>query len=76
MDVDLEQVSNDGTQKRLYKLHDGNLIESVLMPYDDNRRTACISSQVSVKVTDTVTATVTATATVRQPNRVGAHALR
>lgn len=41
----MEQSSNDGTVKRLYKLHDGQLIESVLMPYDDHRRTACISSQ-------------------------------
>lgn len=40
-----EQSSNDGTVKRLYRLHDGQLIESVLMPYDDHRRTACISSQ-------------------------------
>jgi 23S rRNA (adenine2503-C2)-methyltransferase len=40
-----EQVSSDGTVKRLYKLPDGQLIESVLMPYDDDRRTACISTQ-------------------------------
>lgn len=40
-----EQRSRDKTVKRLYKLHDGQLIESVLMPYDDQRRTACISSQ-------------------------------
>ena len=40
-----EQSSNDGTIKRLYQLHDGQLIESVLMPYADHRRTACISSQ-------------------------------
>jgi len=40
-----EQVSSDGTIKRLYKLPDGQLIESVLMPYDDDRRTACISTQ-------------------------------
>ena len=39
------QTSRDGTDKRLYRLSDGQLIESVLMPYDDNRRTACISSQ-------------------------------
>jgi len=37
--------SRDGTEKRLYRLADGQLIESVLMPYDDNRQTACISSQ-------------------------------
>ncbi|MCA0452428.1 MAG: 23S rRNA (adenine(2503)-C(2))-methyltransferase RlmN [Chloroflexi bacterium] len=40
-----EQSSRDGTIKRLYKLTDGQLIESVLMPYDDDRRTACISTQ-------------------------------
>lgn len=40
-----EEVSVDGTVKRLYRLHDGQLIESVLMEYDDERRTACISSQ-------------------------------
>ena len=40
-----EQESADGTRKRLYRLPDGQLIESVLMPYTDGRRTACISSQ-------------------------------
>ncbi len=45
MDVDTEQVSRDGTIKRLYKLHDGQLVESVLMPYQTLRRTACISTQ-------------------------------
>lgn len=40
-----EQTSNDGTVKRLYRLPDGQLIESVLMAYDDDRRTACISTQ-------------------------------
>lgn len=40
-----EQVSKDGTIKRAYELPGGQLIESVLMPYDDGRRTACISSQ-------------------------------
>jgi len=40
-----EQTSHDGTVKRLYRLHDGQLIEAVLMPYDDDRRTACISTQ-------------------------------
>ncbi len=39
------QISRDGTEKRLYRLSDGQLIESVLMPYADGRRTACISSQ-------------------------------
>lgn len=40
-----EQISVDGTIKRLYALHDGQKIESVLMPYHSVRRTACISSQ-------------------------------
>lgn len=40
-----EQESGDGTIKRLYRLPDGQLIESVLMEYDDERRTACISTQ-------------------------------
>jgi 23S rRNA (adenine2503-C2)-methyltransferase len=43
--VATEQRSKDGTVKRLYQLQDGQYIESVLMPYDDQRRTACISSQ-------------------------------
>jgi 23S rRNA (adenine2503-C2)-methyltransferase len=43
--LDLEMVSKDGTRKRAYRLHDGQLIESVLMPYEDGRNTACISSQ-------------------------------
>lgn len=40
-----EQASRDGTVKRLQRLPDGQLIEAVLMPYDDDRRTACISTQ-------------------------------
>lgn len=43
--VAAEQSSRDGTVKRLYRLPDGQFIESVLMPYDDDRRTACISTQ-------------------------------
>jgi len=43
--VEFEQQSKDGTQKRLWRCHDGSLIESVLMPYDDRRSAACISSQ-------------------------------
>ncbi|KAL9188673.1 hypothetical protein ACHAXT_007051 [Thalassiosira profunda] len=43
--LEVEQISQDGTRKRAYKLHDGQMIESVLMPYEDGRRTACISSQ-------------------------------
>lgn len=43
--LDCELVSKDGTIKRAYRLSDGQLIESVLMPYEDGRYTACISSQ-------------------------------
>lgn len=45
LEVAAEQQSRDGTVKRLYRLSDGQLVESVLMSYDDGRRTACISSQ-------------------------------
>ena len=45
LEIAAEQVSHDGTVKRLYRLPDGQMIESVLMPYDDDRRTACISTQ-------------------------------
>ena len=45
LELDCELVSKDGTQKRAYRLWDGQLIESVLMPYKDGRYTACISSQ-------------------------------
>jgi 23S rRNA (adenine2503-C2)-methyltransferase len=45
LEVAAEAASKDGTVKRLYRLTDGQLVESVLMPYSDGRRTACISSQ-------------------------------
>ena len=38
------QVSRDGTQKFLWTLHDGEAIESVLIP-EGRRRTLCVSSQ-------------------------------
>ncbi|MEQ1503487.1 MAG: 23S rRNA (adenine(2503)-C(2))-methyltransferase RlmN [Myxococcota bacterium] len=43
--VAAEQTSTDGTVKRVHRLADGQLIETVVMPYDDGRRTACISTQ-------------------------------
>lgn len=39
------QYSNDGTIKTVFKLHDDNIIEGVLIPTED-RATACVSSQV------------------------------
>ena len=43
--VDTMQRSNDGTIKNAVKLHDGLVVESVLIPAE-SRITACISSQV------------------------------
>lgn len=45
LDVEKTSLSADGTEKFLFRLSDGKLIESVLIP-DRNKRTACISSQV------------------------------
>jgi len=42
--TDVVQVSTDGTQKFLWRLDDGEAIESVLIP-SGARRTLCISSQ-------------------------------
>lgn len=39
------EVSKDGTRKYLFRLADGNTVESVLIPEED-RSTLCISSQV------------------------------
>ena len=43
-ELSLNSVSEDGTEKQLWRLHDGELIESVLIP-TPTRRTLCISSQ-------------------------------
>ena len=43
--VDTMQRSNDGTIKNAVRLHDGLLVESVLIP-SKSRTTACVSSQV------------------------------
>lgn len=43
--VDTIQRSNDGTIKNAVRLHDGLIVESVLIP-TDSRTTACVSSQV------------------------------
>lgn len=44
------QRSNDGTIKLAFRLHDGYLVEGVLIP-SGNRMTACISSQVGCSLT-------------------------
>ncbi|GAB4233590.1 MAG: 23S rRNA (adenine(2503)-C(2))-methyltransferase RlmN [Ekhidna sp.] len=43
--LDNSQLSNDGTIKSAFRLHDKHLIEGVLIPAED-RMTACVSSQV------------------------------
>lgn len=43
--VDTTQHSSDGTVKNRFRLHDGHLVEGVLIP-TENRQTACVSSQV------------------------------
>ncbi len=44
-EIDVQYSSDGQTVKRLFRLPDGQMIESVLMEYDDGRRTACISTQ-------------------------------
>jgi 23S rRNA (adenine2503-C2)-methyltransferase len=43
-EIDTVSVSTDRTAKHLWRLHDGELVESVLIPTED-RLTLCISSQ-------------------------------
>ena len=45
-----KQVSNDGTVKNAFQLHDKHVVEGVLIP-TDSRMTACISSQVGCSLT-------------------------
>jgi 23S rRNA (adenine2503-C2)-methyltransferase len=44
LELSTHQISTDGTEKFLWMLHDGEAIESVLIP-EGKRRTLCISSQ-------------------------------
>ncbi len=45
-----KQISKDGTIKSGFTLHDGFMVEGVLIPADD-RMTACVSSQVGCSLT-------------------------
>ncbi len=54
--VDFMQRSKDGTIKNAVKLHDGALVESVLIP-TEKRITACVSSQVGCSLDCTFCAT-------------------
>lgn len=48
--VEKYQVSNDRTIKNAFRLHDGPVVEGVLIP-TDSRMTACVSSQVGCSLT-------------------------
>ena len=48
--VDATQYSSDGTIKSRFKTFDNHLIEGVMIPTDD-RKTACVSSQVGCSLT-------------------------
>jgi 23S rRNA (adenine2503-C2)-methyltransferase len=54
--VQKEQFSNDGTIKSAFLLHDGHVVEGVLIPAD-GRMTACISSQVGCSLSCSFCAT-------------------
>ena len=45
MEIIKEQTASDGTKKYLFSLVDGVQVEAVYMPYQDNRRSLCISTQ-------------------------------
>lgn len=51
-----EQLSEDGTIKLAFKLHDGYVVEGVLIP-TEKRMTACISSQVGCSLSCSFCAT-------------------
>jgi 23S rRNA (adenine2503-C2)-methyltransferase len=56
--LDKAQFSDDGTIKSRFRLHDGHLIESVLIPVPgDNRFTVCVSTQVGCSLTCSFCAT-------------------
>jgi 23S rRNA (adenine2503-C2)-methyltransferase len=52
-----EALAKDGTEKALFRTHDGRPIEAVLMRYNDGRRSLCLSSQSGCPLTCTFCAT-------------------
>lgn len=54
--IDTQQKSKDGTLKNAVRLHDGLIVESVLIP-TGTRSTACVSSQVGCSLDCTFCAT-------------------
>lgn len=56
--LDQDQFSSDGTIKSRFKLHDGHMIESVLIPVPKDRRfTVCVSTQVGCSLSCSFCAT-------------------
>ena len=56
--LDKEQLSSDGTIKSRFRLHDGHLIEAVLIPVPkEDRYTVCVSCQVGCSLTCSFCAT-------------------
>ena len=49
LEVDSHQVSNDGTEKFLFKLEDSNLIETVLMRHDYGN-SVCVTTQLGCNI--------------------------
>ena len=50
--LDKSQLSDDGTYKVRFRLHDGHLIETVMIPVaSDKRFTVCVSTQVGCSLT-------------------------
>lgn len=50
VEMDKVQISRDRTIKNAFRLHDGYIVEGVLIP-TDTRMTACVSSQVGCSLT-------------------------
>jgi 23S rRNA (adenine2503-C2)-methyltransferase len=57
LQVVTERQSRDGTLKTLFRTHDGQPVETVLMRYRDGRRSLCLSSQSGCPLTCTFCAT-------------------
>ncbi len=55
--LEREARARDGTEKALFRTHDGRPIEAVLMRYRDGRRSLCLSSQSGCPLTCTFCAT-------------------
>jgi 23S rRNA (adenine2503-C2)-methyltransferase len=57
LSVEHEALSSDGTEKALFSTHDGRPVEAVLMRFERDRRSVCVSSQSGCPLTCTFCAT-------------------